>query len=133
MRCIYYANSELLAIEILKPGGLDARIFRFAFNNEYIIYDSLGNIKESGIIKTGDYTYEYDEEIGNLFIPFGVKGDTTGDGEISIPDVARSYAHARGTNIFSNNGYVVAGDVVPDNEVLINDVAKLYADVRRDS
>ena len=127
---IYYPNSDLLAIEILKPGGLDVRIFTLTYNAVYNIYDSLGNLKVSGNIITGDYTYEEDEA---YFIPFGVKGDTTGDGNINIPDVARTYAHVRGTNIFTNSGYIAAGDVVSDNQVLINDVAKLYADVRKNS
>ena len=130
---LYYANDELYAIEILKPDGIDVRIFDLTFDNEYTFYDSLGNVKTSGKIVTGDYTYEYNDEDVPLFIPFGVKGDTTGDGEFNIPDVARAYAHVRGTNLFPNGGFIAAGDVVSDNEVLINDVAKLYADVRKNS
>lgn len=130
---MYLVNDELYAIEVLKTDGLDVRILRLNFDDEYIFYDSLGNVKASGKIITGDYTYEYNDEDVPLFIPFGVKGDTTGDGEFNIPDVARAYAHVRGTNIFPNGGYIAAGDVVRDNEVLINDVAKLYADVRKNS
>ena len=59
---MYQANDELYAIEVLKPDGLDVRILRMNFDDEYIFYDSLGNVKTSGKIITGDYTYEYNDE-----------------------------------------------------------------------
>lgn len=58
---------------------------------------------------------------------FPEKGDISGGGQINIGNVARIYAHARGTTILTDSSQLFKADVTNDGKVNIGDVAKLYA------
>jgi len=59
-----------------------------------------------------------------------VLGDSTGDGDIDIADVAKTYQFLK-EKAQMDKVYQVAVDVTFDEEILINDVAKLYSYVKR--
>lgn len=120
-------NLNKPVFEILKPDGLDAKLALLMYGEP--VYDKNGDIKLTGNIVTGDYLTNTNGDEGEVFY-FVVGNDLTGDGIVNIADVARLYAHVRGTNLFPNVAFEIAGDTVKDGNVLINDVAKLYSDVR---
>ena len=57
-------------------------------------------------------------------------GDLTGDAEIDVADTGRVYAHARGTNMLTDEYDLSVADVTGDGEVDIADVGRIYAHVR---
>lgn len=56
-------------------------------------------------------------------------GDVTGDGKVNIMDVAKLYAHVKGTPI-TDEYALTCGDTTGDGKYNIMDVAKLYAHVK---
>lgn len=88
--------------------------------------------KQSGYIATGDTLkiYQNGQNIGNYDII--IKGDVTGDGTVSIADVAKLFQHYRKTNIIPENDYyyIMAGDTTLDGVIKLTDVAKTFQYVR---
>ena len=56
-------------------------------------------------------------------------GDVTGDGKVNIMDVAKLYAHVKGTPI-TDEYALTCGDTTGDGKYNIMDVAKLYSHVK---
>lgn len=82
-------------------------------------------LTETSTIKTG-YSIKLDDETK---YQLAVIGDTTGDGEINIADVAKTYQYLK-NKITMDKIYQVSGDVTYDNQILINDIAKIYSYVK---
>lgn len=62
-------------------------------------------------------------------LPVGIVGDLNGDGERTIADVARLYAHTQGTLLLDSVSMAYA-DVTGDGDVDIADTARLYAHIQ---
>jgi hypothetical protein len=57
-------------------------------------------------------------------------GDITSDGNVNIGDVARLYAHIKGTSLLTDENVTDLCDITGDGKVNIGDVAKLYAHIK---
>ena len=98
--------------------------------------DSIYNVKitdkllDNGLIGTGNKVNIYlDDDLVVSYIAV-VKGDTTGDGKVSVGDVAKLYQYLK-KKITMEDHFVIAGNVVDvDNEIKVGDVAKLYQFVK---
>ena len=85
---------------------------------------------DNGLIGTGNKVNVYlDNDLVVSYIAV-VKGDTTGDGKVSVGDVAKLYQYLK-KKITMEEHFVTAGNVVDvDNEIKVGDVAKLYQYVK---
>lgn len=85
---------------------------------------------DNGLIGTGNKVNVYlDNDLVVNYIAV-VKGDTTGDGKVSVGDVAKLYQYLK-KKITMEEHFVTAGNVVDvDNEIKVGDVAKLYQYVK---
>ncbi len=85
---------------------------------------------DNGLIGTGNKVNIYlDDELVVSYIAV-VKGDTTGDGKVSVGDVAKLYQYLK-KKITMEEHFVIAGNVVDvDDEIKVGDVAKLYQFVK---
>lgn len=80
-------------------------------------------------VANGDGTYSFTAPDGVTEVVLMVKGDVTGDGKVNIMDVAKLYAHVKGTEL--TDPYALScGDTTDDGKINIMDVAKLYAYVK---
>jgi hypothetical protein len=69
---------------------------------------------------------------GFTTVPEGdVLGDVTNDGNVTIVDVARLYAHVRKTSLIGEPEILERADPNGDGKINIGDVARLYAHVRK--
>ena len=59
-----------------------------------------------------------------------IPGDISGDGKVNMGDVAKLYAHIRGTSVLTEENGLNRCDISGDGKVNIGDVAKLYAHIR---
>ena len=57
-------------------------------------------------------------------------GDVNGDGKVNIMDVAKLYAHIKGTLLIEDETQLRQADLTGDGNVNILDIAKLYASVK---
>ena len=57
-------------------------------------------------------------------------GDVTGDGKLNIMDVARLYAHIKGTGLITDVNVLITADYTGDGKINILDIAGLYAHVQ---
>ncbi len=57
-------------------------------------------------------------------------GDVTGDGRLNIGDVAKIYAHAKGSSVLEEEALTLA-DINGDGRINIGDAAKLYARIKQ--
>ena len=85
---------------------------------------------DNGLIGTGNKVNIYlDDELVVSYIAV-VKGDTTGDGKVSVGDVAKLYQYLK-KKITMEDHFAIAGNVVDvDDEIKVGDVAKLYQFVK---
>ena len=98
--------------------------------------DSIYNVKitdkllDNGLIGTGNKVNIYlDDELVVSYIAV-VKGDTTGDGKVSVGDVAKLYQYLK-KKITMEEHFATAANVVDvDDEIKVGDVAKLYQFVK---
>lgn len=56
-----------------------------------------------------------------------ILGDTTGDGKVNMADVAKLYAHIRGTSLLTSPADLAHCDITGEGRINLSDVAKLYA------
>ncbi len=109
----------------------DISNFNLGIDNRYIvkILDREDNIKTSGYVGTGYKVQIYlNEDIIAEYITI-VKGDITGDGDITISDVAKLYRGLK-NKITLEDYEMEAGNIIDDNIIKINDVSKLYRYVK---
>ena len=98
--------------------------------------DNIYNVKiidkllDNGLIGTGNKVNIYlDNDLVVSYIAV-VKGDTTGDGKVSVGDVAKLYQYLK-KKITMEEHFATAGNVVDvDDEIKVGDVAKLYQYVK---
>lgn len=57
-------------------------------------------------------------------------GDITGEGTVNMADVARLYAHIKGTGILSEENGADRCDLNGDGQVNMSDVSRLYAHIK---
>ena len=60
----------------------------------------------------------------------GLIGDISGDGRVNMGDVAKLYAHIKGTSILTDETGLDRCDISGDGKVNMGDVAKLYAHIK---
>lgn len=83
----------------------------------------------------GGVSRSYPVEIGSEAITLDVKicpqGDIDGNNKVNIGDVARAYAHARGTGKLHDAYALSCGDMNGDGKVNIGDVGNIYRHIKR--
>ena len=57
-------------------------------------------------------------------------GDISGEGNVNMADVAKLYAHIKGSNVLADEQVVDRCDVTGEGRVNMADVAKLYAHIK---
>lgn len=68
-------------------------------------------------------------EDGTCAVIYANKGDVTGDGKLNLGDVARLYAHVRGSNPLTDPVALLHADFTGEGRINMGDVAKLYAHI----
>ena len=93
------------------------------------ILDNENVKKNNDLIGTGNIvSIQFRNETKKYIIV--IKGDTTGDGKVSVGDVAKLYQYLK-KKITMEDHFVIAGNVVDvDDEIKVGDVAKLYQFVK---
>ena len=66
----------------------------------------------------------------SMTVASDLRGDITGDGNVNMGDVAKLYAHIKGTSVFTDENALARCDITGDGNVNMGDVAKLYAYVK---
>lgn len=98
-------------------------------NEEVIILDKTGTNEVIGKIGTGMILRIVDEDDNIILeVPVVVKGDTTGDGNLSISDLVKTKKHLAGSEELIGV-YEMAGDVSNTGEVDLTDLIKMARDV----
>lgn len=69
-------------------------------------------------------------EDGSYTVLYAVNGDLTEDGKLNIGDVARLYAHLRGSTLLTDAEVLLRADITGDGNLNMGDVAKLYSMIR---
>lgn len=100
-------------------------------NGKVKIYDNTGQEEISGNIGTGMKAKVFDEYDYNLLdLDVVVKGDVSGDGNISITDLVKVKRHlAEEENL--TGVYEVAGNITDTGEIGITDLVKISRDVAK--
>jgi hypothetical protein len=70
------------------------------------------------------------EEDGSYEVFYGTAGDVTGDGRRNIGDVARIYAHLRGSLLLTDSNALFHADFTGEGRLNMGDVAKLYSFIK---
>lgn len=79
---------------------------------------------------TRQYTVTVEAEALTMDVKIHLIGDITGDGNVNIGDVAKLYAHIKGTSVLTDENIADLCDITGDGNVNIGDVAKLYAHIK---
>lgn len=137
------ANSCFLTGAVTSSGDTDA-VLRLLQNGETVEYLNVGSntfLWEG--LKPGTYMLVAEKEnhvtyrttvvlaLGenNLNLTLCRPGDVMSDGDLNIADVAKIYAHVKGTSVLT--GYALdCADVITDNRINVADVSRLYARIR---
>ena len=56
-------------------------------------------------------------------------GDASGDGKVNMGDVAKVYAHTRGTSLLTSNNTLAAADTNGDGKINLGDVSRILAHI----
>lgn len=100
-------------------------------NGKVKIFDTNGTTEINGKIGTGmiaRVVNEYDENVLDLDVV--VKGDVTGDGNISVTDLAKIKRHLAGNEKLTGV-YETAGNITDSGSVSITDLVKISRDVAK--
>jgi hypothetical protein len=57
-------------------------------------------------------------------------GDASGDGNLNMGDVAKSYAHVRGSTLLTDEYAMSCADASGDGNLNMGDVAKVYSHIK---
>ena len=90
--------------------------------------DYILTVSQEGAV-TRTYMVTLTERETALDVKLQQNGDVTGDGKVNIIDVAKLYAHVKGTPI-TDEYSLTCGDTTGDGKCNIMDVAKLYAHIK---
>ena len=100
-------------------------------NGKVKIYDTTGTTEITGNVGTGMIARvinEYDENVLDLDVV--VKGDVSGDGNISITDLVKVKRHLSQDEDLTGV-YEVAGNITDTGEIGITDLVKISRDVAK--
>ena len=115
---------------ITRPNGESFSVIEYgAAIHTLKVFDKTGENEVTGQIGTGMQVRlidEYDRNFINIGI--AVKGDITGDGNISITDLVKVKGHLLETSIL-DDVYEAAGDVDAVNGITITDLVNMGKDV----
>ena len=103
-----------------------------------IIVTNNNGSKSYTFTENGEFTFEFVDSVGNTGkitakvdwiekeqpVPTRIKGDTDGDGEITINDLAQIKLHLIGLRLLEGIDKIAA-DIDEDGEITINDLAKI--------
>ncbi len=121
--------------DLIKNVKNQTKISNFASNigldskNKIKVYDKTGTILQSNYVGTGmiaRVTDSYNNSLLDLDIV--VKGDVSGDGNISITDLVKTKQHLDGVNDL-DGVYALAGDVSDTGSISLDDIVKIGNDV----
>lgn len=102
-----------------------------ANNGKIKIYDTTGTTEITGNVGTGMIARVVDENDNNLLdLDVVVKGDVSGDGNISITDLVKVKRHLAEEQDLTGV-YEVAGNVSDTGEISITDLVKISRDVAK--
>ncbi len=85
---------------------------------------TLVELEDSELVGTGMYLKLYINEVEKDSKILVIKGDTNGDGEITVTDVVKTLNHYLETLVLTG-AYLEAAEVSDDNEITITDVVKI--------
>jgi hypothetical protein len=57
-------------------------------------------------------------------------GDVSGEGKVNMADVAKLYAHIKGTNVLTAENGLERCDITGEGKINMADVARLYAHIK---
>ena len=98
-------------------------------NGNLKIYDIAGNEKTEGTVGTGMIAKITDEYERNVFdLELIVKGDVSGDGDITITDLVKAKQHIAGVKELTGV-YELAGDITDTGSISITDLVQISRDV----
>lgn len=136
-------NGGILVGSLTSAGDAEATLTLYRDGEAVYTLTVIGSSYAWSSLQPGDYTLTVTKE---NHVPYSTAvtvapgentldlvlcrpGDVVGIGDINIGDVAKIYAHAKGTSILE--GYALAcADVNGDGRVNVGDVAKLYARIK---
>ena len=115
------------------PLNTDVSNLNLDLSNEYTITlfkSDNTTVKTSGKIGTGDIIKVY---VGSKLVDkytISVKGDTNGDGEVSVSDISMIYKNIKKKSEFSD-AQSIASDVNDDGGISVSDISILYKYLKR--
>ncbi len=122
-----------VTIELRQEGAEAAAYTVTAVNGVYAIEGVATGSYTMTVSKYGHVTRSYTVTVGAEAVKQDVQicliGDVTGDGRISVGDVARVYAHVKG-NAITDAYALECAEVSGDGKITIGDTAKIYAHMR---
>ena len=95
--------------------------------NNIIVFDSSGNIINSGIVKTG-MKIQINNAYGSETLQIAIKGDTSGDGTINALDLLQVQKYILGTYNLSG-AYSIAGDTSADGTINALDLLQVQKNI----
>lgn len=126
-------NASDLIKNITKNTSVDdfANNIDVANNGKIKIFDTTGKNEITGNVGTGMIARVIDENDNNLLdLDVVVKGDVSGDGNISITDLVKVKRHLSKDEEL-NGVYEVAGNITDTGEIGITDLVKISRDVAK--
>jgi len=120
-----YSLKEDYIIDIPENTSLEALIGNLGTSYDVRILDSNNNVKNSGLIATGDTIKIYDGSNVVKELIAVVKGDSTGDGIVNIGDLNKLYYYIQGL-ITLDGAYLESCELATNGHVDIGDLNKLY-------
>lgn len=126
-------NASDLIKNITKNTSVDdfADNIDVANNGKIKIYDTTGTTEITGNVGTGMIARVIDENDNNLLdLDVVVKGDVSGDGNISITDLVKVKRHLSEDEELTGV-YEVAGNITDTGEIGITDLVKISRDVAK--
>ena len=76
------------------------------------------------------YSIEVTSEKTVLNIKLSQKGDVSGDGKLTVGDVAKVYSHIKKTAILTDEYQLLCADVQEDGRINVGDTARIYSRIK---
>jgi hypothetical protein len=120
-----YSLKEDYIVDIPENTSLEQLIGNLGTSYDVRILDSNNNVKNNGLIATGDTIKIYDGSNVVKELVAVVKGDSTGDGIVNIGDLNKLYYYIQGL-ITLDGAYLESCELATNGTVDIGDLNKLY-------
>lgn len=122
---LYFYEGTYPSVFATVNGSPAKHTFRCAANSHFQLM----------VMKTGhptrSYSYStYNSDIG-IYAELYPYGDASQDGRVNVGDVAKIYAHVRGTDEIYDDYAFECADVSGDGDLTVGDTAKVYAHVKQ--